>query len=676
MKPGSTWWSRLACVLLFGCIPAAWSAEEATGAVAAESGEEWLSIEELTSVRIISVSREEEELQRAPAAAAVLTAEDIRHTGATVIPEALQWVPGLNVAQINSSMWAVGARGFQWQYANKLLVMIDGRSIYSPTAGGVRWEDNGVFLDDLARIEVVRGPGSSIWGANAVNGVINVVSKSAFETLGTHLYAAGGNELHAYAGARHGARLSETAAMRFYGQYRNADDNVLPTGESAEDASQLGQGGFRLDWEPGPATGITLQGDFYAGENDYVRTFTSLQAPPTYSLASTDPIQTYGANVLGRWRQELGAASRLEWQTYWSLTDRDLPQNTERLNTWDTDLMYQVTLGRHALSAGLGYRFTDGELGPRLYNYDPTQLQTHQFSGFVQDEISLVPERWTLIVGTKVEHHEFTEWEPQPTARLVFTPTTDLTFWGSVARAVRIPTWTEEVAALDAVVYPPGVLDPTLPAAVRIFGNPELESEKLTAYELGARWRTGDKVSIDLAGFYYDYDDYVLATFTAVTNQVAPPAQINAAQFQNGLVGESYGGELAVHWSPWDWWRLQASYSYVQIQLHRTLSDPLDYEQDEFTTPDHTVRLQSALRFGADWQLHLGARWVDEVPYYGISDYVELDARLAWRPNARWEWSLVGRNLLHDAHAEYDSALNRRLTEIQRSVFLQVRCIF
>jgi iron complex outermembrane receptor protein len=632
-----------------------------------------LTFEELAQINIITASRTPEPLWQTAAAVSVLTHDDIEASGATSLPEALRWVPGLNVAQITANSWAVGARGFQWQYANKLLVMIDGRSVYSPVTGGVRWEDNSTLLDDIDRIEVVLGPGASTWGANAVNGVINVVTRSAFDTVGTRAFAGTGNELRTYAGVRQGVKLSDAAALRIYAMYRQADASVLPDGQSAEDSAHLGQGGFRLDWKPSATDALTVQGDFFAQSTEYVRTLAMLNAPPAYSILSRTPITSHGANALVRWRHEWSEKTYLEWQNYWDGRYRDRPQNTETLRTLDSDLVFGTAPDeRQKITAGLGWRFLDGTLGTKLFNYVPATLQTRLASAFIQDQIALSPDRWALTLGAKLEHHDFTGWAPQPTARLAYTPTPDLMFWGSIARAIRVPTWEEEIAAFDVVVYPPGAFDATLPAAVRVFGNPNLKAEKLTAFELGARWKLAERVSFDLSSFAYNYLDYVMVTNTGASVQTAPPALVLTSPFINGITGESYGGELAVRWEARDWWRWNASYSYVQIQLHTTQPDPFQFEQDETTTPHHTFRLQSDMHFGPAWELEMAGRYVGPVPYYSIPSYTEMDARLTWKPKVNWQVSLVGRNLLHDHHAEYDSAVYRRLTELQRSLFCEI----
>lgn len=633
-----------------------------------------LDLEQLAQIKITTVSKRPQSVRTAPAAVAVVTADDLAQTGATTVPEALQWVPGLNVAQISADNWAIGARGFQWQYANKLLVMVDGRSVYSPVGGGVRWEDTSVMLDDLDRIEVVRGPGSSLWGANAVNGVINVVSRSAFDTLGSRLVAATGNEVRVHAAARQGVALGTAAALRVYGLHRGTDDNALPAGGAAGDAAEFTQGGFRGDWRPTAADTVTLQGDAFSSESAYTRTLTTLAAPPTYAVVSTAPITARGANLLGKWRRERDAGTFFEWQTYADWSERWRPQNRTSVRTLDTTFEFGAAVGeRHEITAGAGYRALDGRITDGYFHYDPGTLHPRLFSSFVQDTITLEPGRWTLTAGTKYEHHSFTGGSVQPTLRLSFTPSPDLFLWAACGRAVRNPTWSEEVSALDARVTPPTSTSGGLPVVLRIQGNRDLRAERLVACELGARWRINQRLSADLALFSYDYRDYVQISFTTTAPQSAPPALIRAAQYTNGIRGESYGGELALRADLAPWWKLAASHSYVDIQLHTTMSDPFGYEQDETTTPDHVTRLQSDVRLGPRWNLNLSARHVGAVRYYGIPAYTELDARLAFRLRPGCEIGLAGRNLLDAQHAEYDSALNRRLTEIQRSVLLLVR---
>lgn len=629
------------------------------------------TFEELANITITTVSRYDEKLFTVPAATSVLTREAVHDAGASTLPEALREVPGLNVAQITADTWAIGARGFQWQFANKLLVMIDGRSVYSPTQGGVRWEDNPVFLEDLEQVEVVRGPGSSIWGANAVNGVINIVSRSAFETQGSYLFGGMGNELETVVGGRQGFRLSEHAAVRVFGQFQRQADNVLPTGASAEDGYRMGFGGARLDWTPTPVDSITLQAGLHERRTDYVRTIGTLTQPPTYAVLSTNPVNGRGQYVSGNWRHEWSDGSNLSVRAYWDRSLRDRPQIQETVTTTDVDAVYSVHPGeRQRFSTGLGYRTIDSRVGNGLFDYNPAHNRPKVFSSFIHDEFTLQPGVLKLSLGTKAEHHEQTGWNLQPSARLTWLPQNNLTVWGSVGQAVRVPTLSEQTAAFDARVYPPGVLDPVLPGTIRVMGNPDLKPEKLTAYEAGIRWKSNAGWSVDLAGFAYDYQDYVIITSDGVITQTQPAAVIRKQKYVNGIVGESYGGELALRWEARPWWRLAASCNFLRIQLHTMQSDPFGYEQDEDTTPHTSLMVTSDWRLGRDWQVHCVGRYVDPVPYYGVPAYTEFDARVAWQVNEHFEVSVVGRNLLDARHPEYDSALNRRLTELQRSINL------
>lgn len=630
-----------------------------------------LTFEELANITVTTVSRHDEKLFTVPAAMTVLTRSEIQDMGALVVPEALREVPGLNVAQITADTWGVGARGFQWQYANKLLVMIDGRSIYSPTSGGVRWEDHPVFLGDLDRVEVVRGPGSSVWGSNAVNGVINIISRSAFETTGTLAFAGTGNELESIVGARQGFRLSDKVAVRVYGQYQSQHDNILPGGASAEDGYRLGFGGARLDWTPTEEDTVTWQAGWHQRRTDYVRPLGSLALPPDYVTVSTVPIRSTGAYASGNWRHAWDEDTSLTLNAYWDRRVRRTPQFDETIDTFDLEAVYQARPSENQqLSAGLSYRLLKSRFDEGFFAFDPNRSRPRLFSGFIHDEISFKAARLKLGLGTKVEHHNTTGWNLQPSLRLCWEPGPNSLVWAAASRAVRTPTLIEQTTALDAVVFPPGVFDPALPASIRIYGNLDLKTEKLTAIEAGWRWKNAAGVSLDVAAFAYDYRDYVIVTADSVSVQAFPPGLILGQTYANGIVGESYGGEVAFTWNPRPSWRLRASADVVSIQLHTRQSDPFGYEQDEDTTPTHSFMLTSDWNLNRRWRIHLAGRHVAAVPYYGISAYAELDARLSCRLNDHLELSLVGRNLLDSSHAEYDSALNRRMTELQRSVAL------
>lgn len=632
------------------------------------------TFEELAGATVTTVSRREERAFAAPAATTVLTGEAVARAGAASLPEALRAVPGLNVAQITPDAWAVGARGFQWQYANKLLVMVDGRSIYSTTLGGVPWEDNPVFLPDLDRVEVVRGPGAAYWGANAVNGVIDIVSRSALSTVGSLSFFRQGSGGELVAGARQGWQLGPRAAVRIYAQHQEGGDGIVPAGTPAGNGYRTNFGGLRFDWAQGEADEFTFQAGGHERRSGYDRTLPALANPPTYAIRSTQPVVGRGYHLSARWRH--GLADGAEWVVsgYVDHAVRDRPQFLEEGDTRAVDAVFNGAAGpRGRISAGVGYRENSNKLAARLYSFSPARTKPELFNAFVNGEAPLGSEQLKLSAGARVEHHRSTGWNLQPSLRLAWQPAENVVWWTSAGQAVRTPTVSENTSALDGQVLPAGFLDPVLPTVVEVAGNPNLRAERMTALEGGVRWAPRSSWLVDLSAFAYDYRNYVLVTNDGLQVRSAPAARVLVERFQNGLVGEAYGGELAVTWAPRPGWRLAASSSLVQIQLHTRLPDPLGYEQDEGTTPHFTTTFSSDWQIGAGWDFHLAARQVGAVPYYGIPAYVAVDARLAWRLNHAVEFSLVGRNLLDAWHPEYDSAFNRQLSEMGRTVALMVQ---
>ncbi len=630
-----------------------------------------LSFEELSQIQVITVSKRPEPLADAPAAVRVVTGEDIQRSGATSLPEALRVVPGLNVAQINNSAWAIGARGFQWQYASKMLVMQDGRSLYSPMFGGVFWDQQDYLLEDIDRIEVVLGPGGSMWGANAVNGVINILTKSAKDTQGGLAYGGGGSEKLALAGGRYGWKLGDNTYGRVYLKYSATDDTRLATGDAGDDSLQIGQAGFRLDGELRERSQWTLQGDAYWGDEDYIVDQPSLTAPPTYVRRDANGTDVRGANVLGRWETTINPDSTVRLQVYYDFAQRSGAIADSRVNTVDFEAHHTWSgWARQQIDWGLGYRLVSDQTGDAWVTFSPRDFASQLVSGFVQDEVSLVPDKLELTGGVKLEHNDYTGFEPQPSVRLAWHPTPRHTVWAAWSRAVRTPTRLENHGQIDARVFPPGVFDASLPAVLRTLGSDAAVSERLDAWELGWRWQAGERLRVDLTGFCYQYDQLILVGSESPHVQVTPvTAVVLPGPYANGLNGESYGGEMAIQWRPLDDWLFRAAYSYVNIQLHAYQTDPFQYELDELATPQHTVGLMSRVNLtrSLDWDMVF--RYVDRVPYYSIPDYFELDARLAWRPRSNVELALVGQNLLHAEHPEYRPAAVGRGAEIERGVY-------
>lgn len=590
-----------------------------------------MSLDELMDIEVTSVSKRAEKLTEVASAIQVITGEDIHRSAATSLPEALRLAPNLQVAQLNSYSWVVGARGFNGNFANKLLVMIDGRSVYTPLFAGVLWDVQNTMLEDVERIEVVSGPGGSLWGANAVNGVINVISKSARDTQGGYVTAAAGSALEAGGAVRYGGRIGENIYFRVYGQYSSRDNTTLANGQDAMDAWHIGQGGFRLDYAPPTANLVTIQGDLYRGTEH------------------TTPIDSKvrGENLLGRWTRTLAPDSVLTLQTYYDHTwRRDVPSTiTDELTTLDIDLQHGLPLGsRHNFLWGIDVRlmWDEAVTSTALVGLLPPQRDMELYSGFLQDEIVLVPDRLKLTLGTKLEHNDFSGVEIQPSMRLAWTPTDKQTIWGALSRAVRTPS------RFDT--------DYHLPKAPPFFinGGPDFVSEKMISTELGYRFQPRSDLALSLATFYSRYGDiYNVQTATF-------PFTI-----ENGAEGHSWGVELSGTWQPSERWRLRGGYNHFSKRLrskpgHVATSAVLASQGDD---PADQLSLQSILELRPGLQFDVTARYVSALPDPYVPAYLTFDVRLAWLVH-QWEWSVVGQNLGDRRHVEFGS-----YQEISRSVY-------
>jgi iron complex outermembrane receptor protein len=631
-----------------------------------------LEIEELTLIKVTSVSKKEELLSTAPAAIHVITQDDIRRSGVTTIPEALRMAPGLQIARIDGHTWGVSSRGFNDVFANKLLVMIDGRSIYTPLFSGVHWDHQHVFLEDVDRIEVVRGPGASLWGANAVNGVINVISKSSKETQGGIVTGGGGTEERGFGGVRYGGKISEHAFYRIYGDYFDRDATTLPDGSGAQDSWRSGQGGFRTDWDVSPRDLLTFQGDVYGGSfNRVLRE--AVPVPPSFIRAYQDRIGAGGANFLSRWTHTFSEESELSLQAYYDGMERRSQILHERRHTFDLDGQYRFAWGdRQDVIWGLGYRVSHNDLhsSPSL-KFDRPSQTTELFSAFVQDEISLVKDRLDLTLGTKLEHNDYTGFELQPSGRLNFKINERQSVWGAVSRAVRTPSQAEDdITILQQEFLAPNPLAPAtlVRGFVTVSGNRDFLSEELLAYEIGYRVRPHDRLAFDVAGFYNTYDH--LRTIEVGPVPLSPPLHI-ASQGDNLMSGETYGVELGAHWQAASWWRWSGTYSYLQMQLHLDPgSRDRTSEGAEGDSPHHQFALRSSMDLPRRIEFDVALRYVDSLPNQRIPSYLAMDVRLGWRPTKNLELAVVGQNLLDDRHPEFASSIiQTRPTEIQHSVY-------
>jgi iron complex outermembrane receptor protein len=609
---------------------------------------------------VTSVSRAEEPLRGAAAAVTIVTAEDIRRSGATIVPQALRLVPGLHVARRSSSSWVVAARGFSSVNSEKLLVLSDTRSIYTPLVSGVFWDTQNYLLQDIDRIEVVRGPGATLWGANAVNGVISINTKSARDTQGLYVETSAGEEERFSVATRYGAAISDRAFYRVFGRYFDRTASHRAGGGDADDW-QTGHAGFRLDWEATASDSVTVQGDVYRGDVGQVSPsiVAGSRLPPAGPLRAL----VGGGNVLSRWRRKLGTSSELQLRAYYDRTHRNDPMFTDDLDTADVDLQYRRPLPRQELSAGLSYRLmAHRNTGKGIFALRPTTATDQLVSGFVQDQIRL-SSAIHLTVGTKLEHNDFSGGEVQPSGRISWQPTSSHSVWGAVSRAVRVPTRLERDIWVDTN-------NPSGPAVVRLVGNREFESEKLLAVETGYRWAASRNLSVDLAAFRNRYRELASLEFgerfTEGTRLVIP------VQNENLNSGTARGVEAFLTYSPTAASRISASYSHLRMRLETAGQDLNRGLQIADATPRHQLGFRSSFdlpwRFQVDALVRaLGA--VDQRLGTGIEripSYAELDIRLAWLGWRRAEIAIVGRNLLHGHHPEFGTSGTR--TEVERSV--------
>lgn len=597
----------------------------ATGAFAQEQdtlptpGElKQLTIEQLMSIEVTSVSRRPENLSHAPSAIQVITQEAIRRSGASSLPEALRLASNLQVAQIDPRQWAISARGFNSPLANKLLVLIDGRTVYSPLFAGVFWDLQEVLLEDIDRIEVISGPGGALWGSNAVNGVINIVTRNAKETQGLYLEGGGGTEMRGFGAARYGTSPAPGLYVRAYGQYSDRDGVVLTDGQDVDNHWGMGQGGFRLDWEASDADVFTVQGDLYKSR---------------YAQVGEDFVST-GGNLIGQWSHTRPNGSNFNLQMYFDGIHRKVPGSyDDLLYTYDLDFQHRFVIGaRNLVVWGAGYRQVEDNFRPGVVTFTPQRLALQTFSAFVQDEIALVNDRLHLTIGTKAEHTEYTDLELQPNARIAWTPDAQQVLWASISRALRAPS------RIDRDLETPA-----------ISGSSSFVSEKLRAYELGYRIQPHEKLSFSLAGFFHDYTDL------RSREQVNPPAPLPVF-VGNGQEGEAYGAELTALYQVMPWWRLRAGYSALDVDIRAEPggTDPTS-GASEAADSEHFALLHSSLDLPSRIEFDIVFRYVSHITnsLFPVPAYSELDVRMAWQPASRLSVSIVGQNLLHDYHAEF-----------------------
>jgi iron complex outermembrane receptor protein len=642
-----------------------------------------LSLEALMDLEVTSVSRKAQTLANTAAAAFVITQEDIRRSGATTIPDLLRLVPGVQVARIDSNKWAVSIRGGNGRFSSKLQVLKDGRSIYTPLFSGTFWETVDTPLEDIERIEVIRGPGAAMWGANAVNGVINIITKHAEETKGGLLSGGYGNTEKGFGTVRFGQSLAPDTFLRLYGKHSERGEGEYRNGTKAHDDWYLSSGGFRLDAQPSANDTLTLQGDYYNGR--YNETYTLYRLPtvadPGYNWIQPAISSAWGGNLLARWQRTFSDTDNLSLQLNYDHYQRDFFILGEKRNTVDIDFQHRFSLGsRQEVLWGLGYRYShDTVNNSQILTLTETSKGINLFSAFLQDEITLLPNVLSLILGSRFEHNDYTGFEIQPNGRLIWTPSPQHTEWGSISRAVRTPSRIERYLQYRYMTIPPDPPSLPMPMRVEITGNQNFKSETLLAYELGYRAEMSKSLSFDLSLFFNQYER--LRVRQEGTPEPEPPTYTNLVlryPLSNDAHGYSYGAELGVTFIPYDWWRLQAGYHYLRtiLYLDNGSTDYINRSNAADGAPRHQLTLRSGFDLGKQVELDLWLRAVDRVKYIdqiSIPGYVAMDARIAWHPVHDLELAVVGQNLFQRRHQEYISeTINTIPSEIPRSIYGKV----
>ncbi len=608
-----------------------------------------LSLEELSNLEVTSVSKTPEKWFKAGAAISVITQEDIQRSGVTSIAEALRMAPGVEVERISSSLWSIGIRGFSDRLARSVLVLMDGRAVYAPLFAGTYWEVQDYPLEDIDRIEVIRGPGGTLWGANAFNGVINIITKSAQETQGGMITGGGGTEERGFGSLRYGWKTGDRSYFRVYGKYFDRGASFHPN-DNDFDPWDMGQGGFRSDWSLDDRDSFTLQGDLYKGKTGNQLAVASYEAP--FSRTITDDANLFGANVLGRWKRAISTTSGLALQTYYDRTNREDLNFREFRDTFDIDFQNNFSLPfRQDLTWGLGYRLTANHLDsiPTIV-FDPKNRTDRLGNIFIQDQIAVIEDRLQLTMGSKVEHNDYSGWEYEPSGRLTWTPTDRQTAWASVSRAVRTPS------QVDQDLYATLPVSPVLPFFLRQAGNPDFKTEELIAYEAGYRVQPVDTIVLSAAGFYNRYDNLLTGEIGSSFLEMDPsPAHtILPVVLVNELKGETHGLELTTSWRMLPIWRWRATYSLLLMHLRsKTGVDAIHRSANlEGSSPRHQAWLESSIDLPGRVSLNPTLRYTDVLVYQGIPSYWNLDAKVAWRPVTHLEFALVGQNLLQKHHPE------------------------
>ena len=637
-----------------------------------------LSLDSLASTEITSVSRKEQTVGEAAAAIFVISSEDIRRSGLSNIAELLRTVPGLDVAEIDANKWSITARGFGERYPDKMLVLLDGRTLYSPLTSGVTWDVQETLLEDVERIEVIRGPGATLWGANAVNGVVNIITRKAKDTQGTLVSGAGAIQHRNSGAVRYGGGLGPWGHYRFYGKYFDRDGSPTPSGGHGPDGWHDLRSGFRADWDHNATTTTTVQGDIYRGRVGTTVPGLLSISPPLTGLF-VDKTITTGGNLLGRWTRTTDHLDTT-LQGYFDLASRDESGVLgEFRHTFDLDAVERYHPGnRHEFIFGGDFRNnTDRTVGSLNISFNPAHRTTRLYGVFGQDEISLLPKKLKLTLGSKIEHNFYSGIAYQPNMRLIWIASERSSTWIAISRASENSSRTDSDVRTNNDVSVTGNGTITLASS---FGTEHLAPENVIAYELGSRWSPDSRLAFDLATFYNHYTnrhtDEPGTPF--YEDDPAPRHLVVPTYTASHISGETHGLELLANGQPTHFWHLTASYTLFEIHLHQSAAS-LDFataEDSEGSTPTQKFQIHSLLNLPHRLEFDSALFHVGTLAGPGIKAYTRLDLRLGWRPNAAFELSGGGRNLLQAQHDEFGSGGLVQAEQVGRSAYLKANWRF
>jgi iron complex outermembrane recepter protein len=638
------------------CQTSTQNASQNTPPITASSDLTQMSIEDLMNLEVTSGAKKEEPVQRTAAAIFVITSDDIRRSGATNLPDVLRMAPGLDVAQTSGNTWAVSSRGFNDAFANKMLVLVDGRTVYSPVFSGVFWDAQDILLADVERIEVITGPGAALWGTNAVNGVINIITKNSAKTQGAVLTAGGGNVVGGYGAGQYGGQLPGGGTYRVFAKGFSTESVAGIGDQGPQDGWNLQHGGFRADWILNSRDSLTVEGDLFRSDGQGTTDFTTSLAPLTFGPVPGG-LEDHGGDVLGHWKRTFSARSEISLQVYFDHATADAGFVTGTSNTVDVEFQHHVAIGkRHDVVWGIDYRAIQiNTAGGIPVSLNPPRTRENLASVFAQDEIELMPGRLRLTLGGRVQREYSSGIDFQPDARLLWTPTTRQAVWLAASRALRgiSPSDTSVDAFLGPVPGPGGLL--IVPEAL---GNLSIRPEAEIAFQIGYRAQLTSSVSISATAYLNHYTRLngenagtpILETGSGIPFLLLPEIE------DNKIDGQTHGIEFFGNWKPVSIWKLSGGYTWLDGVFRDGSADAApNTTAATLNAPHHQFSIRSSLDLPHQIEFDSALYRVGPLDTFAVPGYYRLDARIGWRVGEHAEFAVVGQNLLSPAHMEFES---------------------